>query len=237
MRVAELWRYPVKSLQGERLDRAEVTTDGLCGDRRFAIFDVTTGFGLTARRVPQLLFASAVWHDDDAVTITLPDGTIARDDAALSEWLGRSVELRRADTGGTRTYEVPLDIETEAATSWVTWNGPRGAFHDSTRARVSLVSAATIGAWHPRRFRANVVLDGGGEDALVGASVRLGTAELAVQKPIDRCVMVTRPQPGGIERDLGVLRAINRERGGNLAIGALVATPGSVAVGDELIPQ
>ena len=59
MRVLELWRYPVKSLLGERLESVRVTENGFEGDRRFAIYDLETGFGLTARRVPELLFASA----------------------------------------------------------------------------------------------------------------------------------------------------------------------------------
>ena len=59
MRVSELWRYPVKSLQGEPAQSATVTHRGIEGDRAFAIFDTMTGFGLTARRVPELLFASA----------------------------------------------------------------------------------------------------------------------------------------------------------------------------------
>src|SRR5919197_2875470 len=98
MRVLELWRYPVKSLQGERLDSVTVTSDGLEGDRRFAIYDVETGFGLTARRVPELLFASARLRDDGGVDITLPDGSLARDDAALSEWLRRGGEPRAGAT-------------------------------------------------------------------------------------------------------------------------------------------
>jgi hypothetical protein len=46
--------------------------------------------------------------------------------------------------------------------------------------------------------------------------------------------MVTRPQPGGIGRDTGVLKTVHRERDGFLAVGALVTRPGTVAVGDEL---
>jgi hypothetical protein len=46
--------------------------------------------------------------------------------------------------------------------------------------------------------------------------------------------MVTRPQPEGIERDLGVLRTIARERKNRLAVGALVSEPGTVKVGDPL---
>jgi hypothetical protein len=45
--------------------------------------------------------------------------------------------------------------------------------------------------------------------------VRLGSALLAVGTRIPRCVMVTRPQPGGIDRDTGVLEAVHRERGGD----------------------
>jgi hypothetical protein len=59
---------------------------------------------------------------------------------------------------------------------------------------------------------------------------------LDVLKQVDRCVMVTRPQPGGIARDNGVLKTIHRERGRTLAIGALVPVPGRVAVSDELTP-
>ncbi len=57
MQVLELWRFPVKSLQGEQLDAAEVTGGGIAGDRASALFDLDSGFGLTARRVPELLFA------------------------------------------------------------------------------------------------------------------------------------------------------------------------------------
>src|SRR5947199_8278526 len=108
MRVSELWRYPVKSLQGEQVDSVAVTADGLEGDRRFAIYDVQTGFGLTARRVPELLFASARLRHDGGVEITLPDGSPARNDTALSEWLGRRVALRAVDAEVPRRYENPV---------------------------------------------------------------------------------------------------------------------------------
>jgi uncharacterized protein YcbX len=231
VRLAELWRFPVKSLQGERLDRAAIVADGLAGDRRFAIIDRATGFALTARRVPQLLFASARLLGDE-VEITLPDGSVAKDDESLSSWLGRAVELVDAHVRpDSLSAECPTD-ETEA--DWFDFASGEGAFHDASLWRVSLISTATLGKWDRRRFRANAVLDGEGEDALVGADVRLGDAVLHVESPILRCVMITRPQPGGIERDVDVLRAINRERGSCIAIGATVRLPGDVRVGDEL---
>ena len=63
-----------------------------------------------------------------------------------------------------------------------------------------------------------------------------GAAELDVVQAVSRCVMVTRPQAGGIGRDTSVLKTVHRERGGGLAVAALVARAGRVAVGDELVP-
>jgi hypothetical protein len=235
VQVDELWRYPVKSLQGERLTGAEVGPEGLAGDRQWALFDAGTGLGLTARRVPDLLFLTGRLRPDGRVEVVLPDGSVTSEDAVLSDWLGRPVALRAAaDAPGERLYENPAEVGEDDEYDWDTFSGARGAFHDSSRIRVSLVSAGTLGTWDRRRFRANVVLSGEGEDALVGQRVRLGSAELDVVKQVDRCVMVTRPQPGGIGRDNGVLRTIHRQRDGYLAIGALVTRPGTVSVGDEL---
>jgi MOSC domain-containing protein len=235
VQVAELWRYPVKSLQGERLTSADVGPEGLAGDRQWALFDVATGFGLTARRVPDLLFLSGRLRPDGGAEVLMPDGSVTSDDAVLSDWLGRTVALRAAgDAPGERLYENPAEVGEEAEYDWDAFSGARGAFHDSSRTRVSLVSTGTLGTWDRRRFRANVVLSGEGEDALVGRRIRLGGSELDVVKQVDRCVMVTRPQPGGIGRDNGVLKTIHRERDGSLAVGALVTRAGPVAVGDEL---
>lgn len=235
MRVRELWRYPVKSVGGERLDEAIVNEQGFEGDRAFAIFDLETGRGLTARRWHALLYASARFHDGD-VEITLPDGTIVDDDKALSSWLRHPVELRSMTQQEQRSYENPDDFEYEASSNWSTFNGARGPFHDSPRVRVSLVSTGTIGTWDRRRFRANVLLEGDGEDAWVGRKLVAGQALLDVQKQIDRCVMTTRSQPG-IDADLNVLRTIKRDRDGFLAIGALVERAGVLRVGDDVRPR
>ena len=236
MRVVELWRYPVKSLLGERLDEAAIEEEGVEGDRRFAIFDLESGFGLTGRRVPELLFASARVRDGGGVAITLPDGSIAPDDDALSTWLGRRVTLRAADEEVTRSYENPVDFEHEATSDWSPFDGAGGVFHDSPRARVSLVSTGTIGSWDRRRFRANVYVDGQGEDAFVGSKMALGDAVLDVAMRIERCVMTTRRQAGGVARDLDVLRTINRDRAGCLAVGGRVLQGGTVRVGDDFAP-
>lgn len=234
MRVLELWRYPVKSLQGERVEESEIGPRGLAGDRAYALFDVATGLGLTARRAPEMLFAAARLLPDGGVEITLPDGSVAADDAALSSWLGRPVRLLSTSAVVQRRYENPSDTETEAPESWGPFEGSAGAFHDSGSAAVTVLSTASADGEPTRRFRANVVVDEGGEDAFVGSDVRVGAAVLAVGMPIARCVMVTRAQPGGIGTDREVLRRIHRERGGNLAVGGVVTASGPVRVGDEV---
>ncbi len=233
MRVQELWRYPVKSLQGELLQSAALTPQGVEGDRRYAIFDVESGFGLTGRRVPELLFGAARYSASGALEIVLPSGEIATDDAALSDWLGRAVTLRSTDENVSRRYESPDDFENDA--DWDPFEGASGSFRDSEATVVSLVSEGTLHGWDRRRFRSNVLLSDSGEDDLVGTRASLGGAVVEITKRVGRCVMVTRPQPGGVDKDLDVLRTIHRERGGKLAVGASVLNPGPISVGDELL--
>ncbi len=239
-KVTALWRYPVKSMQGETLTEARIGPRGIVGDRGWAIVDSDTGLALTGRREPELLFAQAAVVDE-GVQITLPDGSIANDDTALSTWLGHPVALTQATATTIGTYEIGLanddDADRDPSIEWFQWQGPAGTFHDSTRTQVSIIGTATVGEWDMRRFRPNIVVEGTDEDSWVGSTLRIGESELDVVKLIDRCVMTTRPQPGGIERDLEVLRTINRDRATNLGVGALVTTPGVVTIGDVVTPD
>ncbi len=227
-----MWRYPIKSIGGERLSSCEVGEFGLVGDRGWGLRDERNGNILTARREPRMLLASARLAEDRPVTTT-HDGRELESDADFTEWLGRPVSLQRADDAG-GTYENPMNAEDE--TDWVSWQGPAYAWHDSGRSRVSLVTTSSLGDWAAARFRTNVILEGEGEDELIGSAARLGSVGLDITKAIDRCVMVTRPQPG-LDRDLDVLRTINRRHGGTLCVGALVTAGGMVAEGDILVPS
>jgi uncharacterized protein len=102
--VKEIWRYPVKSMAGERMQRANVSARGIYGDRGWAIRDEKAGEIRNARKMPALLHCTAVYlrepNADDAppAQITLPDGTTFRTDSAeanarLSELLGRTVSI------------------------------------------------------------------------------------------------------------------------------------------------
>jgi uncharacterized protein len=107
--VKEIWRYPVKSMAGERLHHANVGALGIHGDRGWAIRDEKAGEIRNARKLPRLLHCVAVYlrepSEDDKnknkvppAQITLPDGTTFRSDSAeanakLSEMLGRPVTI------------------------------------------------------------------------------------------------------------------------------------------------
>lgn len=107
--VAELWRYPVKSMGGERLESSDVDRRALHGDRMWAVRDLELDAVTTARRLPALLGCTARFvseppagigpGDVAPVVVTFPDGTRItstdpeRMDARLSELVGKQVSL------------------------------------------------------------------------------------------------------------------------------------------------
>ncbi len=227
--IEQLWRYPVKSMQGEEVRQSSADAKGLKGDRQWGVLDVATGTTLTGRRCPELLFVSARYDATrDDVEVVLPNGY-----RTLSDFLGREVRIVRAGTGAPGRYEIASDFEREDSSPWISWEGPAQTFHDSGRTAISMLSFGSMASWEPRRFRANVVVSGAGEMDLSGCRLRFGSVEVRAPKVIDRCVMVTRAQPG-IDRDLEVLRTINRASGGNLGLSLLVDTPGWASVGDAV---
>ncbi|MBV9097391.1 MAG: MOSC domain-containing protein [Frankiaceae bacterium] len=249
MRLIEIARHPVKSLQGELVPTAQVELDGLYGDRRWGIRDEVTGKILTGRRAPELLYASATYGADGTPRITLPtgvtcDGPGAATDAALSAWLGKPVRLVPAVTIPAARAEFFAD-PTDDASEAVEWTMPAGRFVDAQPLLVLTTSSIRTGAalhpsgdWNPRRFRANLVIetegDGWVEDAWCGTSaLRIGDVVLRPQEPCMRCTMVTRPQPGlGEDRD--VFRTLARHHGGRFGAWSAVATGGTIQVGDEV---
>jgi uncharacterized protein YcbX len=237
VRVAQLWRYPVKSMQGERLPAVTLGPGGVVGDRRWGVLDGTTV--LAGKRTPQLLEATARVTAAGAVEVRLPGDRCVtagpEGDGALSGWLGRPVRLEEASPDRAASYEVPED---DGAVRSVPC--PPGSFQDSRSSDLHLLTARTAGGDDVRVYRPNVVLDADvapfGEDEWVGRTLRIGPAEVAVTKPCARCVLVVHPQPG-IEGDRARLTRL-RDRGAALGVLARVTVPGVVRVGDpvELLP-
>ncbi|HET9611058.1 MAG TPA: MOSC domain-containing protein [Acidimicrobiales bacterium] len=102
MHVSEIWRYPVKSMVGGRVESATLDARGIVGDRTWAVRDQVRGGIRGAKVLGGLMRLSARYADGDggAALITLPDGaTVSTDDpeaaAAVSAAIGHEVTLER----------------------------------------------------------------------------------------------------------------------------------------------
>jgi uncharacterized protein YcbX len=249
MRIAQIARYPVKSLQGEVVPIGDIERDGLRGDRCWGIRDETTGKVLTARRAPRLLFAASALTPDGTPVITLPTGGTchgpgAETDAALSTWLEKPVRLVGSVGAPAGRAEYFADA-TDDASEAIEWTMPTDRFVDAQPLLVlttaSLRTAAALypaGDWSVRRFRPNLLVDVAGdgwiEDAwCAGATLRIGEVELRPQEPCIRCTMVTRPQPD-LEADPDIFRTLARHHNGHFGAWTAVATGGSVSLDDDI---
>lgn len=106
--VKELWRYPVKSMEGELLEEAQIEELGLMGDRCWAIRDELKNETSSVRTLPKLLQCTAQYQNEPRigqtgsliphVKITLPDGTYSNSDGdntnkLLSDFLNKDVSI------------------------------------------------------------------------------------------------------------------------------------------------
>ena len=261
--IVALWRYPVKSMQGEELNASEVGERGLLGDRAYALVDAHDGKIASAknpRKWPHLFDFRATYSESPRrhatmppVHITLPDGTrtvSTQPDLAarLTPALGREVALQAAAPERPVLEEYWPDLEGLTHRDAVTDEGmPAGTFFDL--ATVHLLTTATLDALralHPpgrfevRRFRPNIVLtvEGGArgfvENEWVGRTLRLGSeVRLQVFRPCGRCVMTTLPQ-SDLPADSDILRTAVRHNKGQVGVYATVLHGGTIRRGDTI---
>ncbi len=246
--IAQLWRYPVKSFQGEQVDSLAIHAGGAAGDRTLAVVDPVAGKVLAAKRWADLLLASARVDGDDVV-ITLPDGTehAASDPGvhgALSAWLGREVRLEPPPLDGSLPMEMYTGMSDED-TPLFDWPGPPGTWLDLADAHwlttASLAAAADLhpeGVWDVRRFRPTALIDtaatGWVEDTWT--TIALGEVHSDILMPTMRCSMPSRAQPG-FERDKAIGTTIRDQHENNLGVYAAIALGGTLHVGDTVNPR
>ena len=259
--VAQLWRYPVKSMRGERCECVLVAGRGIVGDRSFALVDAQTAKIASAKnpRVwPRLLEYGARYVDaahaegsGSRVEIAFPGGRAVNSDdvsldAALSTALGRSVIFPGVPPSHPQLEEYWPDLDDLAHRDEVTQEAmPPQSFFDC--ASVHVLTTNTLralqerydGDFDVRRFRPNLVVDAGdetrfAEDAWIGKSLRIGDeVVLNVSAPASRCVMTTLAQDG-LTADNGILRTAARHHGANVGVYAEVVHGGRIANGDEV---
>lgn len=206
MQVAELWRYPVKSLAGEQLDTVEILADGLPGDRIVQVYDAR-GRVVTSRTTPALLGLRGTTSSDGEPLVNGEHWTAPSIGKLIEAIVGPGARLAR-DEGPNRFDVLPLLVATDGA-----------------------IDALGLDR---RRFRPNILVarvEGLAEREWPGRRARIGKAIVGFKKLRGRCVMTTY-DPDMLEQDPAVLRRIVRDMGGRLALDSYVVQPGRVSIGD-----
>ena len=232
--LAELARWPVKSLGGEALAAARLDWRGLGGDRAYALLDRREGREgrwVTIRQAPQMLAWSAAYPEapDDRLdpadppppTLHGPGGhRWGWDDPGLEEALAADLGVavrRHRDLGGQQDLRASVLVTTEAS---------RRAVAAALGRRVEL-----------RRFRTNLHLEldapAFAEERWAGGRLQVGEVTLALANPCIRCVIPTR-DPGDLSRWPELLRWLHRHHGALFGVNATVVTGGVVRVGDRV---
>jgi uncharacterized protein YcbX len=223
VKVVELWRYPVKSFRGERLQSLRFDIGGPEHDRQFMLVDGSPerlGKRLTATQIPALLSHAAA-ASNSFVIVTTAQGTILRSDDTdferrLNELVGRPLTLREDRTG---------------------------ANHDETD--VLVINAASVRALSEEyglalgtgRFRGSIVIDGPdaapyAEELWPGKRLRAGDVELEAIELNTLCSTTTY-EPQTLAHDPAFLKFAVRRNGAKFGLFCKVVRPGVMCEGDE----
>jgi uncharacterized protein YcbX len=258
--ISALWRFPVKAMMGEQLNRALVTTAGVAGDRAYALIDgdgrICTGkivrkWGPVFQSRARYLTEPESSDDPPPAEVTLPDGErILTSDPAAEERLSNLVGF-------------PARVITEAPEPLKLESPPLGQVPDSddgptmdlpvpnrffdlgslhllttgTLAKLRELSPGTT--FDPRRFRPNMIVSTNGEADFVendwpGKTIAIGDdVRIKVMMPTIRCVVTTRAQDD-LPNDPDVLKTAAAHNNANVGVYALVEQGGVVRRGDEV---
>jgi uncharacterized protein YcbX len=208
MKVAEIWRYPVKTMAGEKLQWVRIGPLGLEGDRVVHVEDAR-GQVITSRSHPRFLgHRGALGPDGEP----LVDGRPWKSPEVAAEVVeigGPGANLVRFD-GAERFDVLPLLVATDGAIA---------AFgHDGRRLRPNIVIGGVPGL---------------AEREWPGGYLRIGKALIGVQDLRSRCIM-TAYDPDTQVRDKGITQDIYRRFAGKLALNCFVIEGGDISVGDAV---
>ncbi len=208
MKVTEIWRYPVKTMGGEKLQRVRMGPLGIDGDRVVHVED-TQGRVITSRSHPRFLGRKGTLSVDGAPLVDGQPWNSPEVAAEVVDIAGPGAKLVRYD-GAERFDVLPLLVATDGA-------------------------IAAFGHDH-RRLRPNIVI--GGVEGLTerewpGGCLRIGKVLIGVQDLRLRCIM-TSYDPDTLVQEKEITRGIYRRFDGKLALNCFVIEGGEIAVGDEV---
>jgi hypothetical protein len=227
--IQEIYRYPVKSMAGESLERTQIGWYGLEGDRRFA-FNIVADKGgfpwLSASKLPEMLFYKPIRqepsNDDNLPThVVTPEGKVLeiRSDELRNE-------IMRRFEADVRLMHLRQGVFDEAAISLITLATTHKICSDSDIPH------------DIRRFRPNIVIDTQqgepfAEDQWVGKTIVLGDAAIQVTNRDKRCMMVNL-HPDTVERNPAVMKTVVRLNDNCAGVYGTVIRPGALKVGQRV---
>jgi uncharacterized protein len=208
MYVKELWRYPVKSMAGERILETELTRSGLPNDRNVLVVG-PNGRVITSRTHHQLLGLKGTLGENGEPLVSghrwnSPEALGLVNEAAV---IGAELVLHE----GVERFDVlPLLVATDGAIAHMGFDG--------------------------RRLRPNIVI--GGVEGLEerkwpGRRLRIGAALIYAAQLRGRCVMTTY-DPDTLQQDHRILKRIVEELDGTMALDCAVVEEGLVREGDPV---
>jgi uncharacterized protein YcbX len=212
MTVAEIWRYPVKTMAGGMLQRTRIGPTGIEGDRVVHVENSDRRV-ITSRSHPRFLGHKGTLGPDGEPLVDGQPWESPAIAARVVDIVGPGAKLVRFD--GVERFDVlPLLVATDGAIA---------AFgHDRRRLRPNIVIGGVVGL---------------AEREWPGARLRIGKVVIGVQELRQRCIM-TSFDPDTQVQDKAITRSIYRRFGGTLALDRFVIEDGEIAVGDDvqLIP-
>lgn len=261
--LESLWRYPVKSMQGEELGASAIGTKGLLGDRTYALWDLETQRIASAknpRKWSALLNCHAALEETPeigqptpTVKISLPNGDTVNSkqphiNTLLSNWIDREVEILSTVPETPSLDQYWPDVEGTAHRDTVTQLFmPTGTFFDSCP--VHAVTTATLdrlqelyptGEFAPRRFRPNLLINTQSaqadfvENNWVGHILSIGSSvRLKIDTACPRCVVTTLAQ-AELPQDLNILKTAAQYNNVIAGIRLSVITGGTIYQNDPV---
>ena len=208
MYLKEIWRYPVKSMAGERISETEIDSLGIAGDRKVLVRGAN-GRVISSRTRPKLLALKGTLGPDGQARIS---GHLWKSPEALAlvrGAIGGKAELLYYE-GPERFDILPLLVATDGAIAHMGFDG--------------------------RRLRPNLVIggvEGLDERQWPGRKLHIGTTVIQTVQLRGRCVMTTF-DPETQTQDLNVLRKIVSELDGTMALDTAVISGGIVREGDPV---
>jgi uncharacterized protein YcbX len=208
MILTEIWRYPVKTMAGEKLQRTRMGSLGIEGDRVVHVEDAR-GRVITSRSHPRFLGHKGSFGTHGEIMVDGRPWESPEVAAEVAGIAGPGARLVRHE-GAERFDVLPLLVATDGA-------------------------IAAFGHDH-RRLRPNIVI--GGVEGLTerewpGVCLRIGKVLIGVQDLRLRCIM-TSYDPDTLVQDKEITRSIYRRFDGKIALNCFVIESGEITVGDEV---